>query len=454
MPLIVPRRRLLAGLGATAAGCRPAAGDTGRANGPGVLDTYVLLMMENRSFDHVFGSLRLDEGRLDVDGLAPGHGNADKAGNWVAPVPSLAPCVTPDPPHGWTSSHAAFANGTNGGFVTEYQNAHGDDVDTRLCMAYQRRVDQPVSYALADGHALCQRWFSSLMTSTWPNRLYFHAASSMGVKGNDFMPGGYSMPSLWDRLDEGGVAWANYYTDLPTLALFGRADWADRTLPIDRFFLDVENGTLPRVVMLDPGASFNDDHPPHHPLLGQLFIGSVYEALARSAYWERCLFVVTYDEAGGFFDHVAPPTVPDERASEGFDQLGFRVPGLVMGPWVRPGVSDVPFDHTSALATILRRLGLPHLTDRDTAANDLGVLVDEDRLAANDPLPPVALPVITMTEDEIAAQCAAAPLRRSQPELLDLVTERQPGVSRASSMETIGWSLVERAARTGLLEVT
>jgi phospholipase C len=362
--------------------------------------------------------------------------------------------VEPDPPHSWTASHDAFAGGSNGGFVTALQASAGVDVDPRLVMAYQRRADLPISYALADGHRLCTRWFSSLMTSTWPNRLYFHAASSQGEKGNDFPPGGYVIPSIWDRLDEAGIEWASYYTDLPTIALFARPDWAERTRPIAEFFADVEAGTLPRVVMLDPGATFNDDHPPHHPLLGQLFIGSIYEALARSAYWERCLLALTYDEAGGFFDHVPPPLAADERASEGFDQLGFRVPSLVMSPWVAQGVTEELFDHTSPLATILRRNGLPHLSERDSAAQDFGLLLDEDRMERNDPLAPVALPTVMMTEEEIEAQCAAAPLRRSQPELHALVEEHAPKLSRVSEMGRIGRDLVDTAERFGLLKVT
>ncbi len=320
----------------------------------GTIDTLVFAMMENSSFDHVFGSLSLIEGRTDVDGLTADHGNLDRDGQWVAPRPTDIPCVEPDPPHGWTSSRDCFGDADNGGFATTFQD-HYPDADPSIPLSHHRRADQLISYALADQFVLCDRWFSSLMTSTWPNRLYMHAASSQGMTGNSFPTGGrFTMTALWDRLDEAGISWANYYTDLPTIALFAREDWADRVHHIDAFYADAAAGTLPQVVFVDPGAASNDDHPPHHPMLGQLFISSVVDALATGPHWERCLFALTYDEAGGFFDHVPPGLAEDELASEGFGQLGFRVPGLVVSPWVRPGSCSIDLEHASIPATVLR----------------------------------------------------------------------------------------------------
>src|SRR5690606_30310288 len=121
-------------------------------------------------------------------------------------------------------------------------------------------------------------------------------------------------------LDEAGIDWRYYFTDLPMTALFGRLD--DPPNFIERFYEDALAGDLPPVVMVEPGAAYNDDHPPNHPLLGQAFIGSVIAALQQSPVWDRCLFLCAYDEGGGFFDHVPPGTTSDDRADEGFDQLG------------------------------------------------------------------------------------------------------------------------------------
>src|SRR5262249_26126421 len=147
---------------------------------------------------------------------------------------------------------------------------------------------------------------------------------------------------------------------------------------------DAAAGKLPPVTYIDPMFTANDDHPPHHPLLGQQLIAATYQALATSPHWERCLFVICYDEHGGFFGHVSPPSdAADERAADGFNQLGFRVPTLVIGPYVKQGyVSSVRRDHTSALRHIENVHGLAPLTMRDAAATDLSECLDEARLAS------------------------------------------------------------------------
>jgi phospholipase C len=447
------RREILEGLAAAAtlAGCAPEGppaaatgrippGDTGSSGSaprvPGDIDTIVICMMENRSFDHVFGSYSLVEGRSEVDGLLPGMGNADSSGRFHEVVPLTNPCTHPDPPHGWSTSRTQFGDGRNDGFVTAYET-RGGSFDLTQCISWQSRAQQPVSYALADRFSLCQRWFSSVLSSTWPNRLYWHAATSQGVEGNDMPPEGrYTARTLWDQLDDAGIEWANYYTDLPTLALFARPDWAERLYGIDDFYVDAAAGTLPSVVTLDPGAASNDDHPPHHPLMGQLFIGSVVQALMDSPQWERTLFILTYDEAGGFYDHVPPGTMPDDHAEAGFDQLGFRVPSLVVGPWVREGyVSDTVFDHTAAMAFVREWFGIDEaLTARDAASNRLSEVLDLQRMAEGLPRSPIQLPEVVLDEESIEAQCAARGWPTGQPELQQVAESQglaRPGGSEA-----------------------
>lgn len=453
MSLLVPRRRLLQGLGATAAipalGCRKeGAGDSAPA-APGRLDTIVLCMMENRSFDHVFGGYSLIEGRTDVEGLRPEHQCPDDDGVMHGPSEVPAPCVEPDPPHGWGSWERQFAGGAMDGFVREYGGPPAN------VMSYQTRATQPTSFALADRYAICQKWFASVRGPTWPNRLYFHSASSHGMTNNDLPPEGgfYPQKTIWDQLDEIGVPWGYYFSDLPTLGLFGKID---NSFLIEQFYADAAAGNLPPVVVVDAGNTFNDDHPPHHPMLGQIFLASIYQALVRGPQWERSLFLYTYDECGGFYDHVAPPKAPDDRADEGFDQLGFRVPAVAAGPWVKQGyVSDVVRDHTSALKHVQGMYGLEPLSDRNAWVPDLTDLIDLDRLAANDPAPRAELAPITISEETIEAECARTAIRKpGQPELHALVQTHWPAYDRTAQLPRLGRRLVEEAERLGAVTIT
>jgi phospholipase C len=419
--------------------------------GPGRIEHIVVVMMENRSFDHVFGDLSLSEDQA-VDGLVAGLSNDLPDGTPVAPFPVESYCPA-DPPHTWEASHTAFADGANSGFVQacydEYQNAD----DARQVMAYQSRAHMPASYALADAYCLCERWFSSVLTSTWPNRLYLHGAQSEGATANVLPEAGFfSMPTIWDRLDDAGIAWAYYYTSLPYISLFRRFDTRSELQEVGAFFDACTRGVLPPVCMVDPPFGVGDDHPPAKPAMGQVFLASIHQALATSPLWEKVLLVVVYDEAGGFFDHVPPGTAPDDRAADGFGQLGFRVPAIVAGPWVKPGVSDIPFDHTSVLAHIERMFGLPPLTARDAAANDLTALLDADRMAANDPYDPAILPTVAISTLDLVDTCrTAATVDTGQRELEAIVPchlDRRPDLPET-------WRrLVDTAVALGVVATT
>ena len=375
---------------------------------------YVYLMMENRSYDHVLGARSMLEGR-GGDGLTAGLSNPDLDGNPVEIFqgdPSML-CVLADPPHGWESSRTQLAGGANDGFVIAHQQRHGAGfIDP---MAYLIREQQPVSYALADAYTSCDRWFCSVLGPTLPNRMYWHAATSNGAQSNDeVLEGAFrGVTSIYHRLDEAGIDWAYYYGDVPVLAFVEDLEKDGKLRRYTDFMIDAANGELPPVTYIDPAFSYNDDHPPHHPLLGQQLIASVYQALATSPLWNNVLMVVTYDENGGFFDHVAPPTTEDDRADLGFDQLGFRVPSLVIGPYVKPGyVSSVQYDHTSALKQLENDLGLAPLGARDAAAQDLSDCIDLDRLAAGEPLPPIELPAVDVAFEDVPDECIGGGLER------------------------------------------
>jgi phospholipase C len=176
--------------------------------------------------------------------------------------------------------------------------------------------------------------------------------------------------------------------------------------PIEEFFTDAEKGTLPNVVFIDPqffGQGANDDHPDHDVRLGQALIASVYAALGKSPQWGRCMFILTYDENGGFFDHVPPPTTEDDEPE--FRQLGFRVPSIVAGPFTRSGCTvTTEFEHVSILRTLARRFGLPSLNTRMSAANDLSSCIQPAYFDA--PRPAVALPVVAVPFKQIAQRPA------------------------------------------------
>lgn len=458
------RRTALKGLGALAASPLLYACDkdeTAQRPLRELIDTVVVLMMENRSFDHYFGSLSLHEGRSDIDGLTAGMFNPRMDGSRVPIYRETLGCFS-DPSHSWNNSRRQLNGGKNDGFVLVHEEDHPGE-EAKRPMGYFSREDLPALYGLADNFSLCQRWHCSVLGPTWPNRFYLVAGSSNGVKRNDF-EGDFKMPTIFDRLMYAGLDFRMYYGNL-SLTWMIPTDYTGHYQPLATFFDDAAAGTLPPFSLVEPIYGKNDDHPPAHPSAGQLMISSVYDALARSPQWSRTLFVVTYDENGGFFDHVAPPTTEDNFAEEGFDQLGFRVPSVVTGPYVKSGhVSDTLYDHTSVLAFVERLFDLEPLTKRDAAANDLSDLLDTERLAARAPRSPITLPVITADEAVIyGPDCVfdvggvgggggGLSASTGQKELEQLLAIKPRGeLDRRRHADRIYDELVRRAERRGLV---
>jgi len=246
------------------------------------------------------------------------------------------------------------------------------------------------------------------------------------------------------------VDWAYYYGILPVVSLLGNEGpykldlgpqdgtgrirrFGDSHFGEGQFFKDCAAGKLPSVVYIDPAFGANDDHPPVHPSLGQELVGAVYKALAASPQWENILFVLTYDENGGYFDHVPPPTTVDDTQAKygkaGFEQMGFRVPAIVAGPYVKQGfVSSVVRDHTSALKHLQNVFGLDPINARIDAANDLSECLDEDRLARNDPAPPITLPDLDPEDYPYAAQaCKGGGFRTTAVDPITQYANENPG---------------------------
>ena len=393
---------------------KPRTGELVREEVP--IDTVVCVMMENRSFDHYFGALSLEEGRTEVNGLTADMFNLDLEGNKIYPRRAGELCVFENPPYGFAHGPSQLDGGTNGGFVRAHMNNAGlyrTDAVRRpeTVMEYHTREHLPFLYHMADDFALCQRWHCSLMTSTFPNRWYLHGAQSGGNTTNDLsaiFDGTNDFDLIYDRLAEKGLTFKYYYTDLPLLAMslpfvgkFGRAHMR----PIREFYEDAAAGTLPNYAMCDPGFNLNDDHAPHHLSLGQQFLSSLYHHLAQGPQWERSLMFITYDENGGFFDHVVPPKAPDAYAEQGLDQLGFRVPGIVAGPWVKNMVSDTLYEHTSVLAFLEWLYDMEPLTVRDAAANNFVDVLDAERIRANDPRPAPLYPEVEVLDEHMVSAC-------------------------------------------------
>jgi phospholipase C len=401
---------LLARCGSLPPQCVPSADVP--ASGPfGAFDHLIVLMMENRSFDGMLGALRSDAAypaAALVDGLRGDESNPDASGAAVTVFHQSLPEAL-NPAHDWDAARAQFDGGRNDGFVRAATvSPRANDV-----MSFYRREDLPISYALADQYTVCDRWFSSVMGPTWPNRFYLHAATSRGIRDNRPILAS-NAATIWDHLAARCRSAKNYYAG--TMAWYsggflGKSTAGDEPLvpsPIEEFFRDARAGTLPDFSLIDPDFSTNDDHPPGDVRLGQAFLASVVSALGASPQWPRLLFLLVYDEHGGFYDHVPPGTVSDPDPA--FRQLGFRVPAIAVGPMVRAGwVDSTPYEHVSVAATLASRFQIASLGPRMDAAHDVSPLIDPSQRTPPPRLPRLDLPATLVRQ--------AAASTSSQPEL-------------------------------------
>ncbi|MCB9169987.1 MAG: hypothetical protein H6594_06505 [Flavobacteriales bacterium] len=360
----------------------------------------VVLMLENRSFDQMLGSLK--QRFPDLDGIDPDHPgvNLDDDGNSYEQRPH-AEFQLPlhvDPKHEFKNVQRQLNDpAPMGGFVRDFLKAFpGRQDEAQQVMDYFQADDStnnrlPAMHALAEEFLICDRWFSSVPGPTWPNRFFALSGTSNGwVDMPNWFHGWhlYDQTTLFDRLNERNVPWRVYRGDFP-LSLLLLHQWWPKNLRryrrMHRFFDDVaDEASFPAFTFIEPsyfGGDQNDEHPPSNVLAGDALVASVYNAIrANEALWQSTLLVVLYDEHGGFYDHVDPPAAvpPDERAGNGFhfDRYGVRVPAILVSPHVRRAVSHVPFDHTSLLRYLQDKWGLGDLGARTAAANSIGPLVD------------------------------------------------------------------------------
>ena len=409
-------------------------------NGLAAIEHVVVLMLENRSFDHMLGYLYEASGNVSpagqpFEGLAGTESNPAGSGPPVA-VFKIEP-ATPnayfmpgaDPGEGYMATNDQLFGSTtapasssavpaNQGFIKDFaytldwQAREGRSIiagttasDIMGCFTPEAL---PVLSGLARGFAVCDHWYSSVPTETLPNRAFACAATSQGHM--DDKTHTFTSPSIFGLLESHQLSWGIYGYDAQPLTKSTFTDIAG--VPASRFGLfsaftaAAAAGTLPAFSFLEPnwGSSGNSQHPNYDVALGERFIHDVYQAVRGGPGWPQTLLVITYDEHGGCYDHVPPPsgaTPPDSNAGEfGFDftRFGVRVPAVLVSPLIAAGTvfrapdSSVPLDHTSILKTVEQRWGLPALTARDAAAPSLAGVLTLTTPRTDDPLAAVTVP--------------------------------------------------------------
>jgi phospholipase C len=393
-------------------------------------DHLVVVMMENHSLDNLLGAMSLSN--ANVRGLEFDDG---KAQNWnpgtsqspekVYSFPLTSTAQATHVSQSWKATHEQIGDGSMNGFVTSVNSVEP--------MGYYTPELLPFAYSLAETFTLANAWFCSVPGPTYPNRRFLRAGTAFGgtVTGPETLldpppPHG----TIFDRLSDNQINWCNYFTDMPMTSVIPSIvlKHASHYATISKFFHDCQAGTLPAVSFVDPGVGMlssvgsalaslpfpvkeilqvlgvnfastdpgETEEDPQNMDYGEAWAHRVVEAILMSPKWERTLLIYTYDEHGGYFDHVQPPKAlpPDDIPPKlqpgdppgGYDMYGPRVPAVVVSPYSKPGgVTNVVHDHTSVLATIERKWNLPALTLRDANANDVMDFLDPTTAAFADP---------------------------------------------------------------------
>ena len=412
------------------------------ANGNGLasVNSVVVLMLENRSFDHMLGYLypgNATPSGQPFDGLTGTESNPGSTGQPVT-VFQIEP-TTPnayympgaDPGEGYMATNdqlygsihapASGLAAPGQGFVKDYAYTLGwqskepaswpivtGTVEGDIMGCFTPAA-LPVLSALATGYAVCDQWFASVPTETMPNRAFACAATSQGHM--DDKTHTFTSPTIFGLLDAAGLGWSVYgYDEEPlTKDTFTQISSADASHfgQFTDFQAAAAAGTLPPYTFLEPSwnSTGNSQHPNYDVALGEQLIHDVYEALLAGPGWPGTLLVITYDEHGGCFDHVPPPwgaTPPDNTVADtvppfGFDRFGVRVPAVLVSPLIAPGTvyraAAGTLDHTSILRTVQQRWNLPTLTARDAAAPAFGDVLTLTTPRTDDVLAGVTIPV-------------------------------------------------------------
>jgi phospholipase C len=394
-PLLMTRRRLLGTAARRAAAAAAAAAlppnvrralaqEPSRRGSMKDIKHVVLLMQENRSFDHYFGTMAGVRGFDDPQALTLSTGRSvfyqpdpENPSGYLLPfhldTRKTSAQNIPSTSHAWAVQHSAW----NGGRMDNWLPAHRkvDGLNAPYVMGYHTRADIPFQFALAEAFTICDAYHCSLLGPTWPNRMYWMTGTidpdgkaGGPIINNQAPADGYRWTTYAERLEQAGVSWKVYQQDdnygcnlLETFEAFRQAGY-DSPLrrkglahgPEGQFEYDAINDRLPAVSWIIP-TSTQSEHPDYMPAAGAAFVASKIDAIAANPdVWAKTVFILCYDENDGIFDHVAPPTPPAGTASEFVQGLpiggGFRVPCILVSPWTAGGwVCSQPFDHTSSL---------------------------------------------------------------------------------------------------------
>jgi phospholipase C len=383
------------------------------------ISNVVVLMMENRSFDSYFGHLNKFANRTDILSAPDTASNPDVAGGSTGSHPwtHADHQCTADTDHSWKGAHTEWNGGKNDGFYQANNtfrdpaepagNVDAGSLDGQRALFWYDERDIPFHYALASTFAISDHYFSSVLGPTWPNRMFLYGASSYGTTHNTFPDlTAYPYPDdgkeavIFDELEKRHVDW-NAYTDgspgpgvILGVGLVTRYD-RNPKLSIADFLSQAQGGTLPPVAIVDPkigaseGPANDDEHPPAQIQVGQHFVWEVVNAVTHSPQWAHTALFITYDENGGIYDSVSPPSAckPDDIAPQlegsdvgvagDFDRYGFRVPIIVVSPYAKKAfVSHTVYDHTSITKFIEAKFKLPALGRRDANADPFTDMFD------------------------------------------------------------------------------
>ena len=410
----------------------------------------VVLMLENRSFDHMLGLLYRNAGNVSpkgdaFEGLTGVESNPDNEGVAVplsqikASDPNAYYMPGADPGEGYSATNSQLfgsvdapvpAIAINQGFVTDFSYTldwEGPEkwsilpgTTANSIMGVFTPETLPVLSGLASGYAVCDQWFASVPTETLPNRAFVCGATSQGHMNDKTEI--YTCPTIFGLLSNRDISWSIYgYVDPPLT----RQNFPDTTAADDSHFglftdfrAAAANGALPACTFLEPSwdAAGNSQHPNYNVALGEQLIHDVYYALRNGPNWNQTLLIITYDEHGGCYDHVPPPqgaVPPDNSAGEyGFDfkRFGPRVPTVLVSPLIAAGTvfrvaaNAMPLDHTSILKTVETRWNLPSLSARDAAALDVGAVLTLNVARTDNPLAGVVVPVAAVQNPADAAR--------------------------------------------------
>jgi phospholipase C len=357
-----------------------------------MIEHIIVLMMENRSFDHFLGDLPKVNG---IERSTP-RSNNQRPKSRVAykQQGDAVRKLKPDPHHDAKNVRRQILGeglGKMGGFVYDFalEEPSSEKVWPQV-MSFFKYGSLPALHELATSFSICDSWYSSVPGPTWPNRFFVHSGTSQGwVKMPEppFHPNlhKYDQTTIYDRLNERDVKWRIYAGDIPQSLVLARLRNKDNKRHFSlmkHFYSDIKNtdGTsFPKYVFIEPSympGGQNDQHPPHDVLKGDDLIASVYNAIrANEKLWDKSLLIVTWDEHGGFYDHVFPPAaVPPDHNHQEFDfkQYGVRVPTLLISKWVKPGsvfrTEEGILDHTSILGFLSDKYELGPLGARTAAA--------------------------------------------------------------------------------------